>query len=96
MNKRNYMPQLAAAEVCERFMQWVSQRIRDHVRLAQVGGHRTWHQKWAWTDSEEAEGVDSLNTTMCYDITEMTKESENILEWIHTNDTDVATKVRHN
>ncbi len=45
MNKRNYMPQLAAAEVHERFMQRVSQRIRDHVRLAQVGGHRMWHQK---------------------------------------------------
>jgi len=53
-------------------------------------------RKQARTDSEEAEGVDSLNTTMRYDIAETTKESENILEWIHTNDTDVATKVRHN
>jgi hypothetical protein len=49
----------------------------------------------ALADSEanEADMVDSLDTTQRYNIADTYKEFESILEWVHTNRSDVAMKV---
>jgi hypothetical protein len=92
-NKRNYVSQLAAAEIRERFMRRVAHRLTYRASLSQIGGLRTRRRKRAQAENDEADAVDSLNTTRRYDMADSQKEYENILEWVHTNRTDVATKV---
>ena len=96
-NKRNYVPQLAAAEVWERFMR----RVKQHLSLRhcrgplQVREHRTQCQRQAHAEANEEGAEESLDTTTCYDMAKMTRESENILEWVYTNHTDIVVKVCH-
>ena len=88
-NKRNYLSQLAAAEVRERFMQRIAQGLAYHARQSQIRGRRTRPRKGTQADSEMEP---SLDTTQRYNIAKMTKESENALEWVHSNNDDIATK----
>jgi hypothetical protein len=89
------MSQLAAAEVRERFMRRVAQCMAYHARLSQIRGRRTRHRKRAQAESDKHDAVDSLDSTRRYDIADTTKEKENILQWVHANRSDVATKVWH-
>ncbi len=92
------MPQLAAAEVQERFMQRVEQRLslRHHNRgPLQVREHQMQCQRQAHAEANEEGVEESLNTTICYNMAKMTRESENILEWVYTNHADVTVKVCH-
>jgi hypothetical protein len=93
-NKRNYTSQLAAADVRERFMRRVEQRLTDRARLLQARGRRTHRQKRADGDMNEVDTVESPpDTSTRYNMAKTSKEWENLLEWIDTNRTDVATKV---
>jgi hypothetical protein len=49
------------------------------------------HRKQARAD--EADTEESLDTTQQYDMADVTKDTENILEWLHSNHDDVAMKV---
>jgi len=94
-NRKNYVAQLAKAELRERFMrQLVAPRLRYRANLSQIEGRRAQRRKRAQAETDEADAVDSLNTTQPYHMADSHKEHENILEWVHTNRTDVATKVR--
>lgn len=95
-NKRKYTAQLAAAEIRERFMQRLKQRIINNAQLLQVRQHRTRRRKRPQAESDE-DMVESrsFDSTQRYDIADTTKEKENILEWVHTNHSDIATKVWH-
>jgi hypothetical protein len=44
-------------------------------------------------EANEADMVDQLDTTQRYDIADTYKECESILEWVHTNRSDVAMKI---
>ena len=92
-NRRKYTAQLAAAEIRERFMRRVEQRIINHARLSRVHQHRPRRRKRAQAESDEDDAVDSLDSTQRYDIADTTKEKENILHWVHANCSDIATKV---
>jgi hypothetical protein len=95
-NKRKYTAQLAAAEVRERFMRRVKQRIINHARTTQVPQHRTRRRKRPQTElDEDTIEPHSLDSTRHYDIANSIKEKENILEWVHANNSDIATKVWH-
>jgi hypothetical protein len=89
------MSQLAAADVRERFMRHVAQCMTYHTRLSQIRGRRTRRQKRAQGESDGDDAVDSLDSTRHYDIADATKEKENLLQWVHANNNDVATKVWH-
>lgn len=69
-------------------MRGVAQRLTYCTRLSQIRRRRT--QRWKRAQTDEADVVD---TTQHYDIADAQKEYEDILEWVHTNRTDVATKV---
>jgi hypothetical protein len=94
-NKRKYTAQLAAAEKYERFMRRVKWRIINHTRQLQAHRCRTRRQKRPQAETAEEDAGDSYDLTRRYDMADTTKEKENILEWVHTNHNDVATKVRH-
>jgi hypothetical protein len=94
-NKRRYTSQLAAAEVHERLMRHIAQRLAAHARLSQTGAHRTRRQKQAHIQRGGDEGEGSLGTTTRYVMADVSKEKKNVLEWVHTNHTDVAMKVWH-
>lgn len=95
-NKRNFTSQLATAEVRERFMRHITQRITYRARLSQIKVHRKRRQKRAQSETEEGNTADLLNPTQRrYDIADSSKEVVNILEWVHSNRADVAMKVRH-
>lgn len=92
-NKRNYVAQLATAKLRERFMRRVARCLSHHAKRSQIGGHRAQRRKRAQTETDEADVVDSFDTTQPYHMADSHKEYENILEWVHTNRTDIATKV---
>lgn len=94
-NKRNYTVQLAAAEVRERFMWHVKHHIKDHTQLSRVHQPRTRPKKCPQAQSGEEDAVDSFDPTRHYDIADKAREKENILEWLHTNGSDVTTKVQN-
>jgi hypothetical protein len=88
-NKKNYISQLAAADVRERFMQRVAQGLAYRARQSQIRERRNRPRKGTQADSETEQ---SLDTTQRYNIAKTTKESENALEWVHSNNDDIATK----
>jgi hypothetical protein len=89
------MAQLATAEVRERFMRRVAQRITDHARRSQVGGGaRMQRRKRARPEADETDAAQSFTTTTRYEMAETSREGGNILEWIWTNRADIATNVR--
>lgn len=93
-NRRKYTTQLAAAEIRERSMRGVKQRIINHTGLSQVHQHQRRPRKQPQAESDDEDTVISSNSTQHYNIAETTKERENILEWLYTNRSDVAMKVR--
>jgi hypothetical protein len=96
-NKRRYTSQLAASEVRERLLRHVAQRLAACGRLSETRSRRELarHRKQTHTESSEEEGEESHNTTARYVIANSTSEGGNVLEWVHTNRADVATKVWH-
>jgi hypothetical protein len=95
-NKRRYTSQLAASEVRERFLRRVAQRLAARGRHSEIrSGQVARPRKRAHTESGEEEGEESHNTIARYVIANTNREGENVLEWVHTNRTDVATKVWH-
>src|SRR6202012_4145031 len=94
-NKRNYGSQLAAADLRERFMRRVAQRLADRARRLQVRDCRMRRRKRAHAEAVETDAAQLSATSTCYNMAETTKERENILEWTHTNHTNFATKVCH-
>jgi len=91
-NKRNYTRQLAAAEVRERFIRRVARRIAGRATQS-----RTQRASRAHADTDEIDTLPMESTTAStrYCMAENVKNPENILEWIHANRTDIATKVWH-
>jgi hypothetical protein len=94
-NKRNFTAQLATAELRIRFMRHVRTRLEARSRLPGTSRQRMRRRKRAQAESNDSEVLDTVNSTRRYDIADTTRESENILEWVHTNRHDVATKVWH-
>ena len=96
-NKRRYLSQLTAAEVRERFMRRVAQRLAAHARRFKTHGRRPRRRRQTQTDSEsdDADGVDSFDTTRRYHMADSARERENVLEWLQTNRSDVASTVRY-
>ena len=92
-NKKKYLSQLAVAELHQRYMRRVEQRLRDHATPSQIRRQWTRRQKQAQSEGEKADMVDSPNTTPRYVIADTTREKENVLDWVTTNRADVATKV---
>ena len=76
-------------------------RVKQHLSLRhrrgplQVREHRTQCQRQAHAEANEEGAEESLDTTTRYDMAKMTRESENILEWVYTNHTDIVVKVCH-
>ena len=94
-NKRNFISQLTAAEVRFRFMQRIARRLAAHAKLSRrIHQRRPRRQKRGEAENDGADVVDSIDTTQRYNIADSNKEWYNILEWVHTNRTDVATKVQ--
>jgi hypothetical protein len=92
-NKRNYVYQLAAAELRERFMRRIAQRLKVRTRLSQVKASQTRRHNRAHTNTIETDAVGSFATTSTrYDIGNTTRYWVNIVEWVHTNRDDVAIK----
>jgi hypothetical protein len=90
-NKRNYTPQLAAAEVRERFMRRVAQRITNHAKQSQVSESQTRRANRARTKTSNIDTSTIASTR--YNIAETTSDSENLLEWINVHHADIAMKV---
>ena len=66
-NKRRYTLQLAASEVCERFLQCVAQCLAAHGKLSEIGLHQVAQcQKRAHTENSNEEGEESHNTIAWY------------------------------
>jgi hypothetical protein len=74
-------------------MRHVAQRIANRARLSQIRGHRMQRRKRARAEADEADAVVTLDPTQHYDMADTTRENENILEWVFSNRSDVATKV---
>ena len=91
-NKRRHTSQLTSAEIRERVLRRVARRLAAQAKRSQIMGHRTRRRKRVQAESDEEDMVDSPDTAR-YDIASSTRNWENILEWVHTNHTDVATKV---
>jgi hypothetical protein len=51
-------------------------------------------RKRARAEADEADAVVTLDPTQHYDMADMTRENESILEWVFSNRSDVATKVQ--
>lgn len=94
-NKKQYIAQLATAEVRERFMRRIAQRLASRGKLSKIETRRTRPRKRAHTESSGDEGEELLDTSTRYVIADSTREGENIVEWVHTNCADVATQVWH-
>jgi len=92
-NRRKYTAQLAAAEIRERFMRRIEQHIIKHARLSRVHQRRTRRRKRALADSDEEDMGNSFQSARHYDMADTSKEKENVFEWVHTNHSDIATKV---
>ena len=95
-NKRRYMSQLTVAELRERFMRRIAQRLAARARLLQIRANRMQPrpQKRPHLDSDDEE-EGSLNTTIRYVMPETARNWENILELVHINHADIAMKVWH-
>ncbi len=92
-NKKKYTTQLATAERRERFMWRVEQCIIN--RATRVPQRRRRPRRRPHADSDEDEDtVIAPNTAKHYNIADTTKETENVLEWLHANRSDIALKVR--
>lgn len=78
-----------------RFMRRVALRLAAHARLSQIRGRRMRRKKrtQAEFDDLETDAIDSFDSTRRYNIADTNRVKENILEWVHTNHSDVATKV---
>jgi hypothetical protein len=74
-------------------MRRFTHRLTAKARPSQIRTRRTRRQKQPQPESDEEDGVDSFDSTRRYDIGDMTKEKGNVLEWVHANRADVATKV---
>jgi hypothetical protein len=94
-NKRRYTKQLAASEARERFLRRVAQRLATRRRLSEIRPHQALarRRKRAHTESSEEDGEEAHSAIARYVIANTTREGENVLEWVHTNRTDVAAKV---
>jgi hypothetical protein len=95
-NRRNHTFQLAAAEVRERVMQRISQRITDRARMTAIKGrHQKRRRMPSHDEIDETDMSETTTMTMRYNIGNVTKERENLLQWVYANRSDVATKVWH-
>jgi CRP-like cAMP-binding protein len=93
-NKRRFTKQLAASEVRERLLRRVAQRLAAHRRHSEIRSHQpARHRKRAHTEISEEDGEEAHSTIARYVIANTTREGENVLEWVHTNRTDIAAKV---
>jgi hypothetical protein len=70
-------------------MQVVRRSLEARARISQIKQKR--RQKRAQEDGGDME--DSFDTTQRYNIAVVTKETEDLLEWLYSNRDDVATKV---
>jgi hypothetical protein len=94
-NKHRFTSQLAAAEVRERVMRRIAQRLAACGKLSQIKARRIRPRKRAHTENSGDDGEESLDTSTRYVIADSTREGENIVEWAQTNCADVATRVWH-
>ena len=75
-------------------MRRIEKRLTARARLLQSKGRRVQRRKKAVTECNEADEVVSLGTNPRYCMADTTREKENIWEWVDTNHSDVAMKVR--
>jgi hypothetical protein len=75
-------------------MRRIAVRLAD-ARLSQVKGRQMRRKKRAQAsdDPPEADAIDSSDLTQRYNIADLTRDKENIIEWVYKNRSDIATKV---